>query len=296
MDLDGAAEQLYGLDPDAFMPARTGLVAQARAAKDRPLAAAIGGLRKPTRSAWLVNLLAREAPDRLRDVEELARRMSVAHQGVDVASLRALGAERQQLVERLTVAAVAAGAARGYQATDAVRTEVNQTLTAAVADADARADVLAGRVVKAHVYSGFGFPLAAGPPPPKPVDRTAPAPSEPEPEDGPGVAELARRRAQEELDAATAALVEARAALAAAQLADAEAQQGLDRAAHEVADLRAELRAAEATELAARQTANAASEELHEARGVVQQAEQALGDAARALGAAGDRADRPEAG
>lgn len=295
MDLDGAAEQLYGLDPDEFMPARTGLVAQARAAKDRPLAAAIGGLRKPTRSAWLVNLLAREAPDRLRDVEELARRLSAAHQGLDVAALRALGAERLQLVERLTAAAVAAGAARGYQATDAVRTEVNQTLTAAVADPDARADVLAGHVVKAHVYSGFGFPMAAGPAP-QPADRAAPAPSEPEPEDGPGVAELARRRAQEELDAATAALVEARAALAAAQLADAEAQQGLDRAAHEVADLRAELRAAEATELAARQTANAASEELHEARGVVQQAEQALGDAARALGAAGDRADRPEAG
>lgn len=295
MDLDGAAAQLYGLDPDEFMPARTALVAQARAAKDRPLAAAIGGLRKPTRSAWLVNLLARESPDRLRELEELGGRMSVAHHGLDVASLRALGAERQQLVERLTAAAVAAGNAHGYPATEVVRAEVTQTLTAAIADPAARADVLAGRVVKAHVYSGFGFPMAAGPPP-EPVDRTAPAPSEPEPDAARNVAELARRRAQEAVDAATTALVEARAALGAAQIADAEAQQGLDRAAHEVADLRKELRAAEATELAARQSANAVSDRLHEARGAVQQAEQALSEAARALGAAGDQADRPDAG
>lgn len=281
MDLDAAADRLYGLDPDEFTPARTELVTQARAAKDRPLAAALGALRKPTRSAWLLNLLTRDAPDRLRQLEELARRMSAAHQGLDVASLRALGSERQRLVEELTAAAVAVGAARGYQATEAVRTEVNQTLTAAIADADARADVLAGRVVKAHVYSGFGFPLVAAPVPAasEPVDRTPP--TEAAPDAQPGVADLARRRAQEAVDAATAALVEARAALATAQNADAEAHERLDRAAQDVADLRAELRAAEASELLARQSANAASDRLHEARGAVQQAERALAEAIR---------------
>lgn len=280
MDLDAAADRLYGLDPDEFMATRTALVTQARAAKDRPLAVALGALRKPTRSAWLVNLLTREAPDRLRQLEELARRMSAAHQGLDVASLRTLSAERQQLIDELTAAAVTAGGARGYQATDAVRTEVNQTLTAAIADADARADVLAGRVVKAHVYSGFGFPLTAAPVPTasEPVDRTPP--TEAAPDAQPGVADLARR-AQEAVDAATAALVQARSTLANAQKTDAEARERLDRAAQDVADLRAELAAAEASELLARQSANAASDRLHEARGGVQQAEQALAEALR---------------
>ena len=36
---------------------------EARAAKDRALATEIGALRKPTRTAWLVNALARDDPD-----------------------------------------------------------------------------------------------------------------------------------------------------------------------------------------------------------------------------------------
>ena len=294
MDLDGAADQLYGLDPDEFMPARTALVAQARAAKYRPLASAIGGLRKPTRSAWLVNLLARETPDRLRLLDELAQRMASAHHGLDVTSLRTLGAERQRLVAELTRAAVVAGEARGYRATEAVRTEVDQTLNAAIADAGVRAEVLAGRVVKAHVYSGFGFPMAAAPAPEpassSPASEPVPLPSESQPDADHRAADLARRRAQEAVDAATAALAEARAAVEAAENADAEARERLDRAAVEVADLRAELRAAEATELVAREAANTAADELHEARGVVQQAEQALTDATRARAAADYRA------
>lgn len=291
MDLSGAADELYGLDPDEFMAARTALVAQARAAKDRPLASAIGALRKPTRSAWLVNLLVREAPDRLRSLDELAQRMASAHQGLDVASLRTLGAERQRLVAELTRAAVAVGESRGYRATEAVRTEADQTLNAAIADAGVRAEMLAGRIVKAHVYSGFGFPMAAAPAPEPVPSSPASEPVPPSPESQSDAdrraADLARRRAQEAVDAATAALVDAQAAVEAAENADAEARERLDRAAVEVADLRAELRAAEATELAAREAANAASDELHEARGVVQQAEQTLSEATRARAGAG---------
>ena len=287
MDLDAAADELYGLDPDAFMPARTALVATARAAKDRALASALGALRKPTRSAWLVNLLARDAADRLRQLDELAGRLAAAHQKLDIATLRELGGERQQLVAALTASAVAAGAGRGYQATESVRTEVNQTLSAAIADPDSRAEVLAGRVVKAHVYSGFGFALAADP-----VLRAEVSPDAADKAPPPDIADdgadqraaLARRRAQEVVDAATATLVEARNALRAAQQVDAEEHAGLDRAAQEVADLRTELRAAEASEMAARQRANEASDRLHEARGAVQRGEQALSEAARALG------------
>ena len=59
MDLEQAADELYAVSPDDFIAQRTALVGEARAANDRALAKEIGQLRRPTRSAWLVNILAR---------------------------------------------------------------------------------------------------------------------------------------------------------------------------------------------------------------------------------------------
>jgi hypothetical protein len=61
VDLDAAADELYALPPDDFIERRKELVADARQARNRELATQIGKLRRPTRSAWLINVLAREA-------------------------------------------------------------------------------------------------------------------------------------------------------------------------------------------------------------------------------------------
>ena len=63
MDLETATDELYALSPDEFIERRQQLVAEARKAQDRELATQIGKLRRPTRSAWLINLLARQEPD-----------------------------------------------------------------------------------------------------------------------------------------------------------------------------------------------------------------------------------------
>ncbi|MFT4294731.1 MAG: hypothetical protein QM582_04895, partial [Micropruina sp.] len=270
MDLDRAAAELYGVDLDDFMAVRTRLVAQARADKDRPLATAVAALKKPTRSAWLVNLLVRDVPERLRLLADLAERMAAAHQGLDVQALRALGAERQELVNALTADAVQAGARRGYQATEAVRTEVAGTLAAAVADAAALTEVLAGRTVKPLVYSGFGFPLTAPPAPAESVGTEATAGT-----DEPGTASdraahEARRLARATVAQATESLRRARAGQERAEAAESDARQSLDRASQEVADLRAELRRAEQAETDARRTAGEAADRLHDARAGVQ--------------------------
>jgi hypothetical protein len=292
MDLDEAAAELYGTDLDDFMAARTRLVAHARADKDRPLATAVAGLKKPTRSAWLVNLLTRDASERLGRLSDLAGQMAAAHQGLDVQALRALGAERQQLVSVLTADALAAGAQRGYQATEAVRAEVAGTIAAAVADAGTLAEVLAGRTVKPLSYSGFGFPLMAGaaPAPTPAAEDPAPATEDKaatadDPDASSDPAREARRQAEAALEQATQALQQARADVQQADAAASDAGERLDRASQEVADLRAELRRAEETETAARRAAGEAADRLHDARTGVQQAEQALAEAARALAA-----------
>ena len=62
-DLDAAADELYGLHRDAFVPRRTELVRAARAVGDKEAATAIGALRKPSVAARLANALARDHPD-----------------------------------------------------------------------------------------------------------------------------------------------------------------------------------------------------------------------------------------
>ena len=57
-----ALDELYGADPDAFLARRTELTKQARTAGDATAAKRIGALRKPTRSAYAINRLARTDP------------------------------------------------------------------------------------------------------------------------------------------------------------------------------------------------------------------------------------------
>ncbi len=290
MDLDAAADELYGLDPDEFVPARTALVAQARAAKDRPLAIAIGALKKPTRSAWLVNLLSREDASAVAELSNVAGRVTAAHQAADLTALRAVGGERQRLVDALIRRAVVLAGERGQVVTEAVRLEVHGTLAAAVADADVLDEVRRGRVVKARVYSGFGFPLgmmpeaASGSVEVVPVEAASgeAAAGEAGAAGRPDARRSgAGRCAEAQLAAAKTTLAEARTRLERTEDSEHQAGLALDRASHEVADLRAELRAAERAEEQARSAATRAADDVHDARAAVQQAEQALASADR---------------
>ena len=112
MDLQGAADQLYAISPDDFVAQRTALVAEARAAKDRPLAKEIGQLRRPTRSAWLVNVLARAEPERLTELLELGTALQQAQQRMAGDELRRLSKERRTLIDSLSRRAGELGTSR----------------------------------------------------------------------------------------------------------------------------------------------------------------------------------------
>jgi hypothetical protein len=60
-ELDEIVRGLYVLPPPDFVAARNELVRRARAAGSREVAERLLQLRRPTRSAWLVNLLARDS-------------------------------------------------------------------------------------------------------------------------------------------------------------------------------------------------------------------------------------------
>ncbi|BAK33500.1 hypothetical protein MLP_04860 [Microlunatus phosphovorus NM-1] len=242
MDLESAAAELYGVDPDAFIPRRTELVRAARLAGDRSLAAAIGKLRKPTRSAWLVNLYARSAAEELAELLELGAALRVAQEQLSATELRRLSTQRNAVLTAASRRAVTLAEARGYRATETVRQEVSQTLQAALAEPAVAEQVRAGVVTEAHSYGGFGplipSPNAAAPPGVAP-SPTAGEVSESAP-DEPPMDELERaraRRAREEQLRAEQARTEAEHRLHAAEAALDRAADEAEEAAEQVAEL-----------------------------------------------------------
>lgn len=156
MTLDDVARDLYGLAPSEFVATRTAKVEQAKEAGDKELAAAIGKLRKPTVTAWTVNLLAREAPEDVAALLQLGAALRSAQRKLSGAELRTLTAQRQQAVNALAKKAGALAAAHERPVNEGVLREVGQTLNAALADPDVAEQVHSGTLATAATYDGFG--------------------------------------------------------------------------------------------------------------------------------------------
>ncbi|HEY0718446.1 MAG TPA: hypothetical protein VGD68_12580 [Streptosporangiaceae bacterium] len=155
-----AADQLYAADPAEFTDRRRDLVAQARAAGDRAAARAIGGLRRPTRAAWVVNQLARADPGAVGRLTQLGDDLRAAESALDGARLRELSHSRRALLGELTRQALnGAGVA---DPPEALQEEVAGTLGAAMAEAAVAAEVAAGQLVKSARPGGFGFGQPGG--------------------------------------------------------------------------------------------------------------------------------------
>ena len=268
MDLAQAVEQLYAGDPDEFVAVRKVLAAEARDAKDRELAKQIEALRKPTRSAWLVNLLARAEGRQLAELLDLAPALAEAHT-TGGAGLRQLMALRRQAVEGLVEQALALGREHGYTGTDAGGAEVQTVLDAALTQPDVGQVVRAGAITVAP-ESAAAFPtdlfaalapvIPLRPEPDPDPEPEPPAQPEPEPEPppapavDPAVQRAVQRAAQRALTRAELDLEDARDAVAGAEQdaassasALAEARTTHDELAAQVAELEARLTEAAAS-------------------------------------------------
>ena len=277
MDLKTAADDLYALSPDDFIERRKQLVAEARQAGDRELATQINQLRRPTRSAWLINLLARHEPEALTALLELGAALQDAQQRMAGDELRQLSAERRKTVDTLARRAIELGREHGYSAPEGAVQEVGQTLQSALGDPEIADVIRAGHLTQAVTYGGFGptdlasalgasLPTKAPSQPKEQAVSTEPAPA-PDPKQ--------RRQAEK---AVKDARERATATRKAAESAEAEAEAATQRAdelADQVESLRSQLRQAEAAEREARETARAARKHYQELRQAALAAEQA---------------------
>ena len=154
-ELDEIVRELYVLPPTDFVAARNELVRQARAAGSREVAERLQQLRRPTRSAWLVNLLARD-PTAMQRLSALGRELRDAQTGLARAELRDLAEQRRHLIADLLDRTRAHAAEVGMQLTPAVLSEVEATLQAALVDLAGALTIRNGRLVRPLSHSGFG--------------------------------------------------------------------------------------------------------------------------------------------
>jgi hypothetical protein len=153
MDLDGVLDELYGAPPERFTARRDELTKQARAEGDKDLAATVHALRRPTAAAWVVNALARQAPEAVGALVELGVRMREAQSVLSGAQMRTLSRERQRVLADLVRQATALAAG---PVSPSVSQEVEETLRAAVSDEDAADAVRTGCLTHGLSYSGLG--------------------------------------------------------------------------------------------------------------------------------------------
>jgi hypothetical protein len=248
--LADAKAELYQADPDDFMARRTELAAHAREAGEPDAAKQITALRKPTRSAWVVNHLVRTDPEVTARLAALAAEL---REPADGARIRELTTARSRLVDDLTRQAF-----DGLPAPSAaVREEVTATFDAALADPEVAANL--GTLVRAAHYAGFGL-FGDAPATPAPAAKTKkPAPAEP--------SEERERRHREKIISAERTVAEADRAADAANAAEQQLEDEVRRLEAELAQARQQLAEARRQAYRAESQQRRATETLSRLRG-----------------------------
>lgn len=270
-----AADELYTADPEGFVARRAELVADAQQRGDAAAAKQIRAMRKPTRSAWTLNALARSDLSAFGEVDSLAAQLRDAERRLDGAQMRELSRERRRVVDEISRQAFAVTGQRDPSA--ALRDEVTATLLAAFADPDVAAALRSGALLRATQWDGFGSgarPELALVPPPSPAKRPAHAAA--------GArrgADRAAARERAERERQTAHEREQRERIEAATRQVEAAEQQLAEAEADERDRRDALQALEDQVAGVRRELDQAHARVRDARGQLRAAQRALGRA-----------------
>ncbi|MBO2452654.1 TolC family protein [Actinomadura barringtoniae] len=153
MDLASATRDLYGVIPAEFMARRKDLVQEARDSGDPALAKQLGALRRPTLSAWAVNLLSRSSAEELGWLLDVGADLRAAW--VSGGHIGGLEQRRTELITLLVRTSRRLASDAGQPLRDPAVREVEETLQAATVDEDVAAEVREGHLAQARSHSGF---------------------------------------------------------------------------------------------------------------------------------------------
>lgn len=154
VDLTGVADELYAVPVSEFVARRNDLAKEAKDGGDKDLAAAVRKLTKPTTAAWVVNMLVRHDPEQVQQVLDLGAALREAQESMAGEQLRELGKQRRQLTSAVTRQARSLAVELGEKVGEAVATQVEETLHAAMVDENAAAAVRTGMLIKPLAVTG----------------------------------------------------------------------------------------------------------------------------------------------
>lgn len=304
------AEELYSLPPADFTGTRNQWAKQTKADGDTELARRVGELRKPSLSAWVVNMMMRHHGDQMAQVLELGASLRQAQVDLDGDALRELTRQRRQLTAAVTHQGRLLAGELGQKVTEAVADQVQSTLHAAMVDERAAAAVRSGLLVGsltatgvegADVVDAVAVPAAIGMsarPRSKPETKRAERPElsvVPEAEPPPDAAKAAReaereaalQAAQQVVDRAVQAADEAQRRLRKAQkrvkrvqASTLQAADELDQARRRVAELEHALEGLDDEAMVAEEKRERAEQRYAEAQDALEEAQASLADLA----------------
>lgn len=302
--LIGIAEELYALTPADFTGTRNEWAKQTKADGDPELAKRVTALRKPSMSAWVVNMLMRHQGDQMTQVLDLGASLRQAQADLDGDALRELARQRRQLTKAVTQQGRQLARDLGHKLTESVADQVQGTLHAAMVDEGAAAAVRSGLLVSAIESTGVGatdvvetvaIPEAIGlTARPRATPRKAPAAKRtelsvvPEPEENEQEKEAVRRAeeraaAQAAVGTATANADEARRRLRKAEkrvkkveARTLQAADELEQTKRRVAELEHELETLDQEAVAADERKETAEERYGEAQEALEEAQAEL--------------------
>jgi hypothetical protein len=259
--LEGALDELYGVDPSEFVATRKRLATDLRASGEVDAAKELASARRPTNAAWALNQLVRRHP-------MLVERFLLRSRELQQAQDRALSGKPDELRDAtrsqrqaMAAATQAAMAVLGDDATEAYRTQIAATLQAASVDEETAGGLQQGRLTR-EVTGSTGFPdagpLSIAKPARSPKSKGA-SPARPNHAGKPETQASRARRARAEAE-----LASAESSLRTAKDAITSAEKSAEAANARVDNLRDELDTA-------RQEARAAAEAVQDARRAVKQ-------------------------
>jgi hypothetical protein len=235
VDVEAAADELYGLPPSEFTQARDARVAAARKAGDRAAAEVLKKLRRPSVGAWLANHLVREHHVEIERFLDLAARLREAQARLEGDTLRRLSREGRDAVAALVRDASISARRDGFAVSPGALEDLEATLDASLADRVAAETLRAGRLTSALRYSGLGLSSAMAPTATS-GDRGRPASA---------AAERELARARQELERVLAQLHDAETAVTAAETTLAERRDVAERARRRAREAQDDVRSAE---------------------------------------------------
>jgi len=150
-ELASVATELYGRPLREFIEHRTAAAREL----DKPLAASVRALRKPSPAAWLVDQLVRSDAAEIAAAIALGVDLQRAQTDGDGERIRDLSRRHRDEVRNLTDRARTIAVSSGLTASAAVLDEVAQTVSAGMSDAGAAAAIRSGLLVRSLRSTGF---------------------------------------------------------------------------------------------------------------------------------------------